>query len=45
VDEDRPAKVGDTARFAPLTDTNFGMRVFTMFDPDGSEIRVGWSPR
>jgi hypothetical protein len=29
------------ARFTPLTHTNYGMRAFTMFDPDGNEIRVG----
>jgi len=32
---------GDDARFTPLTHTNFGMRMFTMFDPSGNEIRVG----
>ena len=29
----------------PLTHTNFGMRMFTLHDPDGNEIRVGWPPR
>ena len=29
------------ARFTPLIHTNYGMRAFTMFDPDGNEIRVG----
>jgi catechol 2,3-dioxygenase-like lactoylglutathione lyase family enzyme len=33
------------ARFTPLAHTNYGMRAFTMFDPDGNEIRVGWPPR
>ncbi|HEY0415166.1 MAG TPA: VOC family protein [Gaiellaceae bacterium] len=36
---------GDAARFTPLAHTNYGMRAFTMFDPDGNEIRVGWPPR
>jgi len=36
---------GDDARFTPLAHTNYGMRAFTMFDPDGNEIRVGWPPR
>jgi hypothetical protein len=36
---------GDGARFTPLANTNYGMRAFTMFDPDGNEIRVGWPPR
>jgi hypothetical protein len=31
----------DSARFTPLAHTNYGMRAFTMFDPDGNEIRVG----
>jgi catechol 2,3-dioxygenase-like lactoylglutathione lyase family enzyme len=35
----------DTARVTPLTFTNFGMRAFTMFDPDGNEIRVGQPAR
>ena len=30
-----------SARFTPLTFTNFGMRIFSMFDPHGNEIRVG----
>ena len=34
-------RAGDDARFTPLAFTNFGMRMFTMFDPDGNEIRVG----
>lgn len=34
-----------SARFTPLQHTNFGMRAFTMFDPDGNEIRVGQPPR
>lgn len=33
------------ARFTPLAHTNFGMRAFTMFDPDGNEIRVGQPAR
>ncbi|HEU5361994.1 MAG TPA: VOC family protein [Gaiellaceae bacterium] len=36
---------GDAARFTPLRHTDFGMRVFWMYDPDGNEIRVGWPPR
>ena len=36
---------GADARFTPLAHTNYGMRAFTMFDPDGNEIRVGWPPR
>jgi catechol 2,3-dioxygenase-like lactoylglutathione lyase family enzyme len=36
---------GDDARFTPLSHTNYGMRAFTMFDPDGNEVRVGWPPR
>ena len=32
---------GSSARFTPLAHTNYGMRAFTMFDPDGNEIRVG----
>ena len=34
----------DSARFTPLTFTNYGMRAFTLFDADGNEIRVGWPP-
>jgi hypothetical protein len=34
-------KAGDSARFTPLSFTNYGMRAFTMFDPYGNEIRVG----
>ena len=34
-----------SARFTPLAHTNYGMRAFTMFDPDGNEVRVGWPPR
>ncbi len=33
------------ADLTPLTHTNFGMRMFTLHDPDGNEIRVGWPPR
>ena len=33
------------ANVTPLTHTNFGMRMFTLNDPDGNEIRVGWPPR
>jgi catechol 2,3-dioxygenase-like lactoylglutathione lyase family enzyme len=36
---------GDSARFVPLRHTDFGMRVFWLYDPDGNEIRVGWPPR
>jgi catechol 2,3-dioxygenase-like lactoylglutathione lyase family enzyme len=43
--DDWTSRAGDGARFTPLQHTNFGMRVFTMFDPDGNEIRVGWPPR
>jgi catechol 2,3-dioxygenase-like lactoylglutathione lyase family enzyme len=32
-------------RCTPLQHTNYGMRAFTLFDPDGNEIRVGWPPR
>jgi hypothetical protein len=39
------ANAGDAARFTPLGHTNYGMRAFTMFDPDDNEIRVGWPPR
>jgi catechol 2,3-dioxygenase-like lactoylglutathione lyase family enzyme len=39
------ARAGAAARFTPLRHTNYGMRAFTMFDPDGNEIRVGWPPR
>ena len=39
------AAAGDDARFTPLAHTNYGMRAFTMFDPDGNEVRVGWPPR
>lgn len=35
----------ESARFTPLAHTNFGMRAFTMFDPDGNEIRVGQPAR
>jgi catechol 2,3-dioxygenase-like lactoylglutathione lyase family enzyme len=38
---DWTARAGDQARFTPLQHTNFGMRAFTMFDPDGNEVRVG----
>ncbi len=38
---DWTSKAGETARFTPLSFTNYGMRAFTMFDPDGNEIRVG----
>jgi predicted enzyme related to lactoylglutathione lyase len=33
------------ANVTPLNHTNFGMRMFTLHDPDGNEIRVGWPPR
>jgi predicted enzyme related to lactoylglutathione lyase len=33
------------ADVTPLNRTNFGMRMFTLHDPDGNEIRVGWPPR
>jgi predicted enzyme related to lactoylglutathione lyase len=36
---------GDVASFTKLTHTNFGMRAFTMVDPDGNEIRVGQPAR
>lgn len=36
---------GESVRFTPLGHTNFGMRAFTMFDPDGNELRVGQPPR
>jgi catechol 2,3-dioxygenase-like lactoylglutathione lyase family enzyme len=36
---------GEGATFTPLAFTNFGMRAFTMFDPDGNEIRVGQPAR
>ena len=40
------ARWGDAgANVTPLTHTNFGMRMFTLHDPDGNEIRVGWPPR
>jgi catechol 2,3-dioxygenase-like lactoylglutathione lyase family enzyme len=39
------AAANGDARFTPLQHTNYGMRAFTMFDPDGNEIRVGWPPR
>src|SRR5437763_15241359 len=42
---DWTARAGNGARFTPLAHTNYGMRAFTMFDPDGNEIRVGWPPR
>jgi catechol 2,3-dioxygenase-like lactoylglutathione lyase family enzyme len=43
--EEWTAGAGDQARFTPLAHTNFGMRAFTMFDPDGNEIRVGQPAR
>ena len=39
------AAADGAARFTPLAHTNFGMRAFTMFDPDGNEIRVGQPAR
>ena len=33
------------ADVTPLVHTNFGMRMFTLRDPDGNEVRVGWPPR
>jgi catechol 2,3-dioxygenase-like lactoylglutathione lyase family enzyme len=39
------ARAAGAAEFTPLTHTNFGMRMFTMHDPDGNELRVGWPPR
>ena len=36
---------GAGADVTPLTHSNFGMRVFTLHDPDGNEVRVGWPPR
>ena len=39
------AAADGAGRFTPLQHTNYGMRAFTMFDPDGNEIRVGWPPR
>jgi catechol 2,3-dioxygenase-like lactoylglutathione lyase family enzyme len=33
------------ADVTPLIHSNFGMRVFTLHDPDGNEVRVGWPPR
>ena len=38
---DWKSRADASVRFTPLTFTNFGMRMFTMFDPDGNEIRVG----
>jgi hypothetical protein len=38
---DWTARAADAARFTPLQHTNYGMRAFTMFDPDGNEVRVG----
>jgi|SRR5689334_14123582 len=34
-----------SAHFTKLTHTNFGMRAFTLTDPDGNEIRVGQPAR
>lgn len=36
---------GSGATITPLAHTNYGMRAFKLFDPDGNEIRVGWPPR
>jgi predicted enzyme related to lactoylglutathione lyase len=38
---DWTSRAGEIARFTPLSFTNYGMRAFTMYDPDGNEIRVG----
>jgi catechol 2,3-dioxygenase-like lactoylglutathione lyase family enzyme len=43
--EEWTAGAGDDARFTQLGHTNFGMRAFTMFDPDGNEVRVGTPAR
>jgi catechol 2,3-dioxygenase-like lactoylglutathione lyase family enzyme len=39
------ARADEAARFTPLRYTDFGMRVFWLYDPDGNEVRVGWPPR
>jgi catechol 2,3-dioxygenase-like lactoylglutathione lyase family enzyme len=38
------ANAGAPARLGAPIHTNFGMRAFTLFDPDGNELRVGSPP-
>jgi catechol 2,3-dioxygenase-like lactoylglutathione lyase family enzyme len=38
------AGVAAPARIEPPIHTNFGMRAFKLFDPDGNELRVGSAP-
>jgi catechol 2,3-dioxygenase-like lactoylglutathione lyase family enzyme len=41
---DWQAGVVAPARIEAPIHTNFGMRAFTLFDPDGNELRVGSAP-
>ena len=34
-----------TGRVERPVNTNYGMRVFAIFDPDGNEVRVGSAPK
>ena len=45
VHTDWTANADPSARFTPLAYTNFGMRMFTLFDLFDNEVRVGWPPR
>jgi hypothetical protein len=42
---DWTSRADAAARFTPCTFTNFGMRMFSVFDLFDNEIRVGWPPR
>jgi catechol 2,3-dioxygenase-like lactoylglutathione lyase family enzyme len=38
-------RAADPGRIERPLNSNFGMRIFSLFDPDGNEVRVGSAPR
>ena len=38
-------KAADPGRIERPRNSNFGMRIFSIFDPDGNEVRVGAAPK
>ena len=38
-------KAAAPGRIEPPRRSNFGMRIFSIFDPDGNEVRVGSPPK
>jgi catechol 2,3-dioxygenase-like lactoylglutathione lyase family enzyme len=38
-------KATDSGRIERPLNSSFGMRIFSLFDPDGNEVRVGSAPR